>query len=492
MLCLDDFASEMDKRGPKLYHVRSKRDQERWGDDLAAVNLAMVNDLARRFKQAYPQCKLYVVLPYYWNPGGYYRQEGEKYLQAMGQGLDPAVTVVWTGPSVRSAIIGKAQINTYQGLLGGRKVMLWDNTIYMHHNPPHYLLDTFHTQYAEDFWKLTTGEVHLNTGGGPIYKCGVLSAADYLWNPQAFDPEKSLRNAIAALAGPDQVDDLLAFRDAFYTIYDSYAAQFGKGTAFLARVKQMTSRPFDEVGLAEVTAALDQERALADKIAANCPNKPLAEEIQQRCKLHDPYRQACALLAKLPPLTAADAANIAPNATAEQVADGRPASWGLYTGAGSGTLGVAPGRQGGSCGKLTATKLYEWGDGRQSINVALMVGDSNGFVGEKAPPVLPLHGYYYSLWVKGTAPRIVVSFVTWDEQGDRGSRVSVPAKPVAVTPTAEWTRVTGKFVTPLTAARGCLKINIDGYTDQGGGLGEVCVDDVYRRRSQAASLQQEP
>jgi len=26
---------------------------------------------------------------------------------------------------------------------------------------------------------------------------------------------------------------------------------------------------------------------------------------------------------------------------------------------------------------------------------------------------------------------------------------------------------------------GCLKINIEGFTDQGAGLGEVCVDDVY-------------
>ncbi len=492
MLCLDDFASEPDWKGPKLYHVRSKRDRERWGDDLAAVNLVMINDLARRLRAVHPECKLYVVPPYYWTPSGSYREDGEANLRRLGQGLDPSVTVVWTGPRVRSATITREQVEHYQGLLGGRKTMLWDNTIYMHHNPPHYLLDTFHTKYADSFWDLTTGEVHLNTGGGPIYQCGVLSAGDFLWNPQAFDPDKSLRNAIAALAGPEQVDALLAFRDAFYAVYDGYAAQFGKGDAFLAKVKSMTSRPFDEAGLAEVQGLLDRERTLADQVAATCPNQPLAEEIQARAKLHDPYREAFALLAKLPPLTAEDGANLAPNPDAEQVANGRPASWGLYTGAGDGKLDVAPGRNGGSCGRLTATKLHDWGDGRQSINVALMIGDSNGFIGLKAPAVLPLHGYYYSFWIKGAAPRVVVSFVTWDDKGGPESRVSVPARPEPLTPTGDWTFVSGQFVTPLSATHGCLKINLEGYTDQGGGLGDICVDDVYVGRSRAASLQSKP
>lgn len=56
---------------------------------------------------------------------------------------------------------------------------------------------------------------------------------------------------------------------------------------------------------------------------------------------------------------------------------------------------------------------------------------------------------------------------------------SVPGRPEPVAISGEWTRVSGQFVTPLSAARGCLKINIEGFTDQGAGLGEVCVDDVY-------------
>lgn len=494
MLCLDDFASEWDPKGPKLYHVRSPRDRERWDDDLAAVNITMINDLARRLQQAHPEVKLYVVLPYYWNPAGYYKEEGEKYLRAVGQSVDKAVTFVWTGPQVRSAVIAKAHLDYYQGLLGGRKVMLWDNTIYMHHSPPYYLLDTFRTKYPENFWELMSGEIHLNAGGGAIYQCGLLSAADALWNPHAFRPEESLRRAIAALAGPESVDDLLAFRDTFYALYDKYRSQWGAPQSFLAAVKKMSSRPFETEELQELKALLEAEAQLAHKIAQSCRNPEIAAEIPQHVAQHNPYREALALLEKLPPQTekTAAAANIAPNPDAEQVSGGKPVAWGLYVGAGSAVLSAASGRKGGHCGKLAATKLYDWGNGRKSINVAVMIGDSDGFSGANAPAIQPFARYYFSFWIKGNAPRVTVSFVTWNEKGSVDSRAHVPllAQPLAAP--EEWTFIFGKFVTPLTAARGCLKIGIEGYTDEGGGLGEIYVDDVYVGQSKEASLQKAP
>jgi hypothetical protein len=94
--------------------------------------------------------------------------------------------------------------------------------------------------------------------------------------------------------------------------------------------------------------------------------------------------------------------------------------------------------------------------------------------------------------MKGTAPRVIVSFTAWDDKGGRESRVNVSPGPEPVAPAADWTFVSGHFVTPLTAARGCLKINIEGYTDQGGGLGEIHVDDVYVGRSKEASLKGAP
>ncbi len=485
MLCLDDFASEPDPGGPALYHVRSAADQARWGDDLAAVNAAMVNDLWGRLKAAHPDSALYVVLPYYWNPSGHYREGGEKYLRDLARAVDPAVRIVWTGPQVRSAVIAPADVARYQSLVGDRRVMLWDNTLYMHHTPPHYFLDTFHTRYPERFWELTSSEVHLNAGGGEAYKCGLLAAADYLWNPEAYDPERSLRNAIAAVAGPDQVDDLLAFRDAFYALYDDYTAAWGTPAKLLAQVKTLTHRMLDDAEMRELGDLLAREATLAGKIAAGCTNPELVAEVRSHADMHAPYREVLALLAKLPPPPEEDGDNLALNPGAEELAGTSPAHWGLYTGAGRATLTCGEGRGEGHCAKLTATELHDWPDGRKSINVAVLAGDTNGFDGARATPVLPLQRYYFSFWVRGTAPRVVVSFVTWDAAGSRGARGKARVQLAPFAAPAEWTFVSGSCLTGPAAARGALKIGLDGYLAEGGGLGEVCVDDVYVGRSRA-------
>lgn len=487
MLCLDDFASEPNWAGPALYHVRSERDRARWGDDLAAVNVALINHVHRRLTTSYPNCQLYVVLPYYWNPTGKYTEAGEAYLRAVGQGVNPEVRLVWTGPVVRSAVISEADLSYYQGLLGGRKVMLWDNTLYMHHNPPHYFLDSFRTRYPSRFWELMSGEVHLNAGGGEAYKCGLLAAADYLWNPEAYDPDRALRDAVAIIAGPDCVDDLLAFRDAFYTIYDTYAPTLGKPAEFFQRVTQMTASPFDEAGLHEMQAPLRREVELADKLAVTCDNPALVAEVRERLQMHAPYRSAFELLAALPPMSDSEATNIAPNPGAEEVDGNRPAQWSTYSGAGHCTLTLTEGHTGRHAAKLTATAQHDWGDGRKSINVALMIGDTNGYEGPRAPQVQPLHQYYFSFWLKGTAPRVVVSFVTWDDTGSRESRGGPAALLAPFAAPAEWTRYSGRLITPATAARGALKIAIEGFDSEGGGLGEICVDDVYVGRSKAHS-----
>jgi hypothetical protein len=490
MLCLDDFASEPDK-GPKLYHVRSERDRAKWGDDLAAVNLAMINDLAARMKRAYPDCQLYAVLPYYWTPSGAYKATGEEYLRAMGAGLDPAVRVVWTGPRVRSAIITTQEVEYYQGLLGGRKVMLWDNTLYMHHNPPHYLLDTFHTQYPPQFWELSSGEVHLNAGSGEIYKCGLLAASDALWNPEAYDPEKSLRNAVGAVAGPQCVDDLLAFRDVFYEIYDHYGEAYGSPKALLDAVSKLTASPFTEPDLHAFRATLEKEKELAGKIAQTCANRALVAEIQQRVTMHDGYRQVADVLVKLPPAPETPAVNVVPNPGAEEVRDGRPAGWGLYVGAGKARLGNAPGRNGGLSARLTATDWYVWPDGRRTINVAIVVGDSDGYDGMNALPLQPLRRYWFSLWLRGSAPAVKISLVTWGPKGDRDSRGGSDLIGTFAAP-EEWTRYEGSFVMPAGAARAALKIAIDGQEGQGGGLGELYVDDVYLGAGKPAEAAAQP
>jgi len=251
----------------------------------------------------------------------------------------------------------------------------------------------------------------------------------------------------------------------------------------------MQKRAMDDGAIELLRSALDRERELADKLGASCANTAFVLEARDRVAQHQPYLEALDALAALPPLTDQDVANTVPDPGAEQVEGGRLPQWGLYQGAGKGNVTPGDPHSDQHSAKLTATELHQWGGGKTSINVALMAGPCNGFDGPAAPPVTPFCGYHYSFWLKGTAPRVVVSFVTWDKEGKRESRSQAHVTQEPFAAPGDWTFYSGSFVAPVNAERGALKIGIDGFSDQGGGLGEICVDDVYVGMSKEKALQ---
>ncbi len=81
---------------------------------------------------------------------------------------------------------------------------------------------------------------------------------------------------------------------------------------------------------------------------------------------------------------------------------------------------------------------------------------------------------------------------TWGESGENGTRGFADADLEPFAATDEWRFYSGRFITPVDAARGALRIGIEGYDAEGGGLGEIAVDDVYVGRSKAAAQQEAP
>jgi len=299
MLCLDDFASKPVRREGRLYRVASPKDRERFGDDLARVNAAMIRDLYGRLRREFPSVKLYVVPPYYWTPRDDYRVGGERYLRRLSEAVPPDVRLVWTGPIVRSLRIARADVEHYQGLVR-RKVMLWDNTIYARHNPRHYLFDPFATQYPDRFWELMSGEVHYNAAALEIYRVGLLCAGSYLWNPQAYDAQKTLRLALAAVAGPEAVEPALAFRDAFNAFWDKWMPRLGAADKFLRRVKEAKARFLSDQ---EIEALERAAKTLEETLAAfrkTCRNKTLVRECEIEARRFLGYREALRALRALP------------------------------------------------------------------------------------------------------------------------------------------------------------------------------------------------
>ncbi len=270
LFALDGGATALMLRSDDIYPL-SEADKAAFADQ-AEAHAHLINELLKRFRAKYPDMLFLFCPPYYQGvntglPGG--RPEREAYLRKLGELIPPEVLVIWTGPVTRSLEITQRQTDGFTRVLG-RSPFLWDNTLYAHRSQfgydgrhPHYLFDAFQTKCPKRFYEATPGIV-FNGGITEIYRIARINTADYFWNPEAYDPEASLRKALALVGGPELVDDLIGFRDAYYGVFDRHYQQ--QGTLLAARD--------------ELTASAGQAARLYRKISRECANEHLVEGLK--------------------------------------------------------------------------------------------------------------------------------------------------------------------------------------------------------------------
>jgi hypothetical protein len=473
MLCLDDFASE------KIpYVIRSEADRTRF-KTLGEANAHLINGLYERLKARFPDCELFVVPPYYWIPRGSYQEQGEADLRTIGASIPADVHLVWTGPVVRSAQITEEQVKAYADLIG-RKPFLWDNTLYMHHAPPSYMLDAFVTKYPDRFWELDDTGVHYNAGGGEVYKVGLMTTADYLWSPERYDPEQSLRRALHQATGSEEaVEACLAFRDAYYRIYDTYKPVLDS----LLKLKTDADFPYRPFDASDLDAMGGDLKAVTDayaRVRETCRNAALTEQLAEFAHRHDQYAEMLAWL-RDHEAAGGELADVAVNGGAEEVgAAGKPVGWGVYQGAGTAKMGATTENpaSGERCAYVEAAQWYDL-NGREWINVALMFGDLNGFTGPNAYEARPLTKYHVRFRLRGDAAKVQFTAIGWNsDAADSGHRQTLYARCPELEPTGEWREVEATFTTALDTKRFALKFGLLGYRDEGARLGRLYIDDV--------------
>jgi hypothetical protein len=136
--------------------------------------------------------------------------------------------------------------------------------------------------------------------------------------------------------------------------------------------------------------------------------------------------------------------NLATHPSASLNAEGTPPGWGYYSGDGKGEWGIAsPGRTDERCVRVKALKPHANG----VMNVALLVGESDGYKGPRA--LLARRGAAYKIrfWIKGNAPIVNVHAVTWPhDPNSSNDRSNVNAAQVSAT--GDWVRQEGTFTLP--------------------------------------------
>jgi len=215
MLCYDDV--------PARLQPKEKGRFER----PAQAHGSLVDRVYQHIHKINPAVILSFCTPYYqglkhrrWQPDSPVRQEAVQYLQDT-RAWNPNVRIVWTGPVTESRQITDEDIDAYRALIGkDRPLFYWDNT--WHYHQP---LRDFHASYPRGFVHQCadrTSYINVN-GTTPIGRFFSASAADYYWNPDGFDPQRSRLEVVAQFMGPDAVP----VADRFYRFRgDGYSYHF--------------------------------------------------------------------------------------------------------------------------------------------------------------------------------------------------------------------------------------------------------------------------
>ena len=249
----------------KIYALYNAEDERRF-INLQNAQAHVINHLKLWLDDEYPGTRFEFCPPWYTNEF-IDRSEGraEVYFNELIAQIPTEIVILWTGPTVRSLSIDMADLHRFSSLIL-RWPMLWDNTLYARNietrryggYTTHYpgkvrmcnLFEPYDTTLPKNFQKFSDGR-HFYINGdasSEFYKIKFATVADYEWNTEAYDPERSLWKILTQMYGPGGAKELLHFNDAYYGLYDMClrieymgvrAEEVKKGIMYL---KELTNR----------------------------------------------------------------------------------------------------------------------------------------------------------------------------------------------------------------------------------------------------------
>ena len=190
-LGVSNFALFLDDVPQDLVHPEDKARFK----TLSQAHIYIINKLYVYLKSLSADNRLMVCPTTYTNEWG-----NRDYIKDLGSGVNPEIPLDWTGPQVGSDEITVAQAEEWAGYLR-RHPLIWDNFPGNDGRPWLLILDPVRGRAAG----LPSAVQGLFSN--PMYQAHAAfiplqTVADYLWNPAAYDPEKSQTHAIVSQYGP--------------------------------------------------------------------------------------------------------------------------------------------------------------------------------------------------------------------------------------------------------------------------------------------------
>jgi len=234
--------------------------------ELGAGQAGLANGLLRKLRAKDPGAQLIFCPTYYWGRGE--SGDAAAYLAAFGRDLDKDVYLFWTGDGVVTPRVTRAAAEAFKKAAGHR-LILWDNypvnarTGALHLGPL--------VGRDPDLSQVVDG--YMSNPLAPqneINRIPLLTCADYAWNPQAYDPARSIGRAVA-LQTPDP-----ARRRILADLVEAYPGNLNAGsasTAYNNAVEAMADRLNGPGGREAGTAFLAGLENLARRLEEGFPGR---------------------------------------------------------------------------------------------------------------------------------------------------------------------------------------------------------------------------
>jgi beta-N-acetylglucosaminidase len=233
---------------------------------LGAAHAGLANRLFERLRRADGQASLIFCPVYYWGPAD--AGPAKPYTEALGRALAPDILVFWTGDGVVTPRITRAAAASFRAAVGHR-IVIWDNypvndrTGALHLGPV--------VGRDPDLDEVAYGYMsNPHSPQNEINRIPLLTCADYAWNPRAYDPARSIGQAILHLA--DSPARRLVLRD-LVELYPGELISGSTSTAYNCLLERVAGLLGEPDGRDRAARFVDQAAAVAARLDREFPGR---------------------------------------------------------------------------------------------------------------------------------------------------------------------------------------------------------------------------
>ncbi len=234
VLCTHDY---LPQSFPGNYVLYAERDEDTY-INLQEAHLELIRSLYSWSRARNPKVKLEFIPPWYSNDKlDLSRGQAEQYYRDLSSKLPDDLRIMWSGPARQSSGIDEADFYRFHEL-AGRELILLDNsmntipeiledTTILKHQPMKLrtfnLFDPFSVQFSAPFsLPEGTGKMLINSSlSSEIMKIRMVTAADFMWNSESYDPDMSIWKVLVSRFGISATRELYRFNDAYFTVFAS-------------------------------------------------------------------------------------------------------------------------------------------------------------------------------------------------------------------------------------------------------------------------------